>query len=69
MGRLIPGVRGQGSPGLLCSAELGFTGRVGMAGRSYLPGPATLAVSGKGNWLEWHLFKSLETINFIIILS
>lgn len=61
MGRLSPGWGECGSDELVCSAELGFTRRVGMAGQSYLCGIITLAVCGKVNWLESHLFKSFET--------
>lgn len=69
MGRLSPGWGECGSDGLVCSAELGFTRRVGMAGQNYLCGIITLAVCGKVNWLESHLFKFLETKNFILIFS
>lgn len=69
MGRLSPGWGESGSDELVCSAELGFTRRVGVAGQSYLCGIITLAVCGKVNWLESHLFKFLETKNFILIFS
>lgn len=65
-GRLSPEC---GSEELARSAELGFTRRVGMAARSYPCGTVTLAVCGKVNWVESHLFKSFETKNFIFIFS
>lgn len=40
-----------------------------MAGQSYPCGIVTLAVCGKVNWLEPHLFKTFETKNFILIFS